>query len=424
MLIPPHSEENEKAVIAQLLFKADELSRARDEGLHANHFYGRVTQSIYESISEMYDDGDGIDPISISEHLKDKQERGFTEAEIYPILTEIQDMFFHQGEIRTYARNIIKDYNSRKIIEATQEASACAQKGDNCEALTLMSHVSLDERVADKTIYEHGQEFIADCEEGRVGHLDWWCDEWTAKLGKLSNEIVMLSAPRSTGKTALMLQAMNKNHSSGFNTPLASIEMEKRELVPRMIAHKAQISTFLMRSRGYVTPDEGKRARASLEAIKRLNYDVREHGASIEDLRLWALSKEADAFWYDNLLSINDGGKQYQSKTVMYDSFLREFREIRDKTGKPQFILCHPNSEGKIAWSTDVENFADIILHLQNIPEDGLTINGTFIAQRQDIGGKHVVGIFKKNRQGIQPVASLEFDGPTQTFNHLGWVID
>ena len=131
-------------------------------------------------------------------------------------------------------------------------------------------------------------------------------------------------------------------------------------------------------------------------------YDVREHGASIEDLRLRALSRKADAYWYDNLLSINDGGKDYQSKTVMYDSFLREFRDIRDKTGKPQFVLCHPNSEGKIAWSTDVENFADIILHLQNVPEEGMSINGHRIENRVDIQGKHVVAIFRKNRQGIQ----------------------
>jgi replicative DNA helicase len=46
------------------------------------------------------------------------------------------------------------------------------------------------------------------------------------------------------------------------------------------------------------------------------------------------------------------------------------------------------------------------------------------INRRDDINGKHVAAIFRKNRQGIQPVASLEFDGSTQTFRHLGWAID
>jgi hypothetical protein len=43
------------------------------------------------------------------------------------------------------------------------------------------------------------------------------------------------------------------------------------------------------------------------------------------------------------------------------------------------------------------------------------------VNQRQDISGKHILAIFQKNRQGISPMASLEFQGDTQTFTHLSW---
>jgi hypothetical protein len=133
---------------------------------------------------------------------------------------------------------------------------------------------------------------------------------------------------------------------------------------------------------------------------------------------------ELGAVWVDNLLCINAGGESYQSKTLMYDSFIKKFRELRNILQVPIFILAHPNAEGNIAWSKDVENIADIILYLQEVPSEGVTLkgSGTFIGQRADVGGKHLIAKFQKNRDGLQPIANLDFVGSTQTFRHLDWV--
>jgi hypothetical protein len=145
---------------------------------------------------------------------------------------------------------------------------------------------------------------------------------------------------------------------------------------------------------------------------------------SIDDIRSWAVIEHregADAIFVDNLLSISDGGKQYQSKTIMYDDFIRKFRDLRDTLKIPIIILAHPNAEGAVAWSKDVENFADIILYLFEVPPEGCSTKVGHIEKIIDIQGKHIIAQFQKNRQGISPTASLHFKGDTQTFEHIRW---
>ena len=144
---------------------------------------------------------------------------------------------------------------------------------------------------------------------------------------------------------------------------------------------------------------------------------------TIDDIRLWATSEARngiDAIFIDNLLSISDGGKNYQSKTIMYDDFIRKFRDLRDQLKIPIIILAHPNAEGQVAWSKDVENFADIILYMAEVPPTGADING-FKIEPIDGQGKHILAKFQKNRQGISPMASLRFHGGTQSFEHVRW---
>ena len=176
-----------------------------------------------------------------------------------------------------------------------------------------------------------------------------------------------------------------------------------------------------MRTRGFATEDEITRSRKANYEIKLLELCVRDKGMSIEDIRGWAIAEArhgADAIFIDNLLSINDGGSKYESKTLMYDHFIRRLRDLRDELEIPIIILAHPNMDGQVAWSRDVENFADVILFLQNVPHTGAEWNGKNIDYQ---GDGHVVAKFQKNRQGISPVASLMFNKQYQTFEHTEW---
>mgnify|MGYP002624761812 FL=1 len=269
-----------------------------------------------------------------------------------------------------------------------------------------------------------GEKFIQDCIDGKVGHCPWWCPEWTNHLGRLSTELMILHAPRSTGKTALMLQWMLHLHETKLKAPLASLEMLSSELMPRFIAQKGQVNTYRMRARGRVTEDEKTKATLANDQVKCLDLRIRDKGMSIDEIRAWAVAEAkdgADIIFIDNLLCINDGGEKFDSKTVMYDYFIRRLKALRDDLKIPIVLLAHPNDSNTVAYSKNVENFADIILFLMEVPSEGVRVSGELIHRNLDIQGTHIVAKFQKNRQGISPTASLEFMGDYQTFKHLEW---
>jgi len=105
----------------------------------------------------------------------------------------------------------------------------------------------------------------------------------------------------------------------------------------------------------------------------------------------------------------------------MYDYFIQQIIDLRNDIKIPIFLLAHPSAEGLVAYSRNIENLCDVILYLHTVPSEGIDVDGRTIMPRYDIGGDHVIAKFQKNRQGLSPVASLEFNKQTQTFKHLSW---
>ena len=163
----------------------------------------------------------------------------------------------------------------------------------------------------------------------------------------------------------------------------------------------------------------------AIDELRILNLCIRDKSMTITQICAWARSQVREGvscIMIDNLLSISDGGVRYQSKTIMYDHFIRELRNLRDSLKVPIILLAHPNEEtGRVAWSKDVENFADVILYMANVPYEGIEVNGKHIDYIDDKRGRHVLIKFQKNRQGISPWASLMFQLETQTFEHIKW---
>jgi len=418
----PHSIESEKGVLGSVLLDSNVFSGV---DLYSSDFYDRKNELLWESLSNMYKAGDVIDPLTIYQYLEKNNLMGRIGGQDY--LIELQDAALISAHSQHYASEVKRTSDLRREISILEDGLRVAYDGKSSLTTTVQDltgmELSLSSDSQELEIDELANNFIEDCAKGKVGHFGWWCNEWTRHLGKMSSDLMIFHAPRSTGKTAMMLQWIAASHQSGLRTPLASIEMLKKELAPRFIAHVGQVTTFTMRTRGHITNDEESRSREAVKNIKALNLCIRDKAMTIDDIILWATAEARngiDAIFIDNLLSISDGGKQYQSKTIMYDDFIRKFRDLRDQLKIPIIILAHPNAEGQVAWSKDVENFADIILYMAEVPPTGADINGVRV-EPIDGSGKHILAKFQKNRQGISPMASLRFYGGTQTFEHVRW---
>jgi len=423
MNTPPNSARAEEAVISIALANPQVIPEVN---LTHEEFFSRGNQLIWESIQALFNAGETVDHITVAQHL-DNQGRLDCSGGVDKFL-ELNDIDHTPQNIEGYI-DIIRDCDTRRTeISILSDGVSKAYGGEqvSSDIMGRLANLCITDGPV-LSMEEHAENFLADCKAGKVGHFHWWCADWTAKLGRITSDLIILHAPRSTGKTALMLQWIADAHKLEQRTPLASIEMLRKELAPRLIAHVGSVSTYTMRTRGYVTPDEEGKTKEAIKEIRALELCVRDQAMTIDDITKWAIREHsrdgADAIFVDNLLSISDGGKQYQSKTIMYDDFIRKFRDLRDQLKIPIIILAHPNAEGGIAWSKDVENFADIILFLKEVPAEGLNMKSTgrVLMPLDNVQGKHILAIFQKNRNGIQPVANLDFIGSTQTFKHLSW---
>ena len=414
----PNSLDAEKSLLGSILL--DPQSSFPKVTLSKEDFYDAKHKVLFQALRDMYIDNYTLDMVTMRNYLQDNKLLESVGGEKY--LLNLQDVAIVPSHVKHYQDIILDKSNLRREIKILSSAIEETYEG-NSQADKVISELSVANIQTDEPLEVMGEKFIQDCIDGKVGQFDWWCNEWTKELGKMTSELMILHAPRSTGKTALMLQWILNSHALSKRTPLASIEMLKPELLPRMIANLGEVNTYMMRVSGQPTQNQLERSREGIEQIKALELCVRDKGMSIDDIRAWAISESrngVDAIFIDNLLSISDGGKTFQSKTIMYDYFIRRLRDLRDDLRVPIILLAHPNSEGQVAWSRDVENFADVILYLEEVI-DVIDVSGRRIMKDHDIMGDHVIAKFQKRRQGKSPIASLCFNKDTQTFSHVRW---
>lgn len=426
-----YSEEFERGILGSILIEPSvTLELCSEKGITVDSFYLPAHRLLYAHFCQAYTEGSAIDLITTYNALKDSNELEkmggyiFLESLIDGTPTSAHAEFYIDGVMEKKAlRNV-----SKLCRQIKDEAEGDGAKADvivsdlQSKALSLTSTQSTE-----LSLEEHGEEFLAKCESGTAGHLPHFCSEWTNELGRLSNEIVFLHAPRSTGKTALAIQWQRVLHKTGMNVPFLSLESLKESIVPRYIAQEAQVNTLNMK-RGNTPPYSSKyaEAREALKRLKEMNLTVRDGSMTIEQIMAFAkLHKNAgaDGIIIDNLLCIGSN-KEFESRTKMYIYFLEHIRKIRNAVNIPIIILAHPNEDGKIAWARDVENLADVIMYLYSVEEmrqkNPKAFEASGITDRWlGEGHAHICCKIQKNRDGELPRLQLDFDKEHQTFHPI-----
>tara|TARA_X000001382_G_scaffold22695_1_gene13782 strand:- start:2209 stop:3486 length:1278 start_codon:yes stop_codon:yes gene_type:complete len=419
----PHSDEAERGFLGSVLLDSTRLDK--NSYLESDWFYETKHQTLFKTLKEMKQQLLTMDAVTIFNYLNDKDMLKKIGGAEY--LLELQEGEIIPNHSNHYAAIIREKYILRSEIDIYSDGIRSCYNGESASESIVGRLIGTSEEEEKELSFDDlGEKFIQDCETNNTGHFAWPFDEWTNRLGKVKQDLILISAPRSTGKTAFAIQHMIHAHKNKQRVPFCSIEMLKEELLPRYIAVYGQLNTLMMKTRpSGCTTDESNRAREAMKGLKELELVIRDKSMNISDIKGYCIREwrdKADAFFIDNLLTISDGGKQYQSKTIMYDDFIRNLLDLRNITKVPLFLLCHPNEETlRVSWSKDVENLADQIILLYTVPEEGIRIQNKTIMPRYDIQGTHVVARWQKNRNGESPIASLDFIKEHQTYKHLNW---
>ena len=265
-LVPPQNLEAEEAVLGSILLEQDSIISVM-EFLVPDDFYRVAHQLIFAAMIELNQNSEAIDPITVSEKLRQKNqiENVGGEANIIELLDKVPTAV----NVEFYTQIVLEKSTRRKLIKtstnivknAYQEDETIANVLDTAERDILSvsegrnkagfipirdvlhdAYASLEERSKN-----NGE--VTGIATGYIG-----LDRMTS--GFHADELIILAARPSVGKTAFVLN-IAKNVAVNLNETVAifSLEMGAESLVERIICSHASINAGHLKT-GKLTDEE------------------------------------------------------------------------------------------------------------------------------------------------------------------------
>ena len=265
-LVPPQNLEAEEAVLGSILLEQDSIISVM-EFLVPDDFYRVAHQLIFAAMIELNQNSEAIDPITVSEKLRQKNQIDNVGGEAGII--ELLDKVPTAANVEFYTQIVLEKSTRRKLIKtstnivknAYQEDETIANVLDTAERDILSvsegrnkagfipirdvlhdAYESLEERSKN-----NGE--VTGIATGYIG-----LDRMTSGLH--AEELIILAARPSVGKTAFVLN-IAKNVAVNLNETVAifSLEMGAESLVERIICSHASINAGHLKT-GKLTDEE------------------------------------------------------------------------------------------------------------------------------------------------------------------------
>ncbi|HEV2803313.1 MAG TPA: replicative DNA helicase [Chthoniobacterales bacterium] len=250
----PHSIEAEQGVLGSMLISPREIIAECVEKINENYFYVPAHQTIYTVLVELWNAGQGIDLITFTQVLRDRNllETVGGASAVTSLFT-----FVPTAANVTYYLEIVRDkYILRQIIAAcTESVRRSFEEQDEVHGLLDEVEQKIFSVGEDRfkgqvlTMKDQVMEAIEAIEQlyERRGGITGIATGF-AELDRMTNglhegEMIVIAARPSMGKTAL---AMNIAEHVAINEKLPvavfSLEMSSQQLVQRLLCSRARVN--------------------------------------------------------------------------------------------------------------------------------------------------------------------------------------
>ncbi len=257
--LPPQSIDAEQSLLGCLMLDKNAIIKVGDF-LTPSDFYKEIHQDIYQAVLILFEKGEPIDLLSVSNRLKEKGHLEKVGGHGY--LTELINSVPTASHVLSYAKIVQRKRILRDLIDASQEINlmgyeeaedidslldraekrifSIAQKGLTQTFLPVKS--SLDEaweRIDHLSQHKKGLRGLA------TGFTE--LDNILAGLQK--SDLIILAARPSLGKSALGIN-MASNIAVNQKIPVGifSLEMSRDQVVDRLIASQSGVDLWKLRT--------------------------------------------------------------------------------------------------------------------------------------------------------------------------------
>ena len=256
--IPPQNLEAEYAVLGAMLIEKEAIAKVT-EFLRAGDFYREANRLIFDAMMELYNKGEAIDMVTVTEHLRkqDKLERVGGIAYITSLANAVPTAanVVHHGKI-VEEKSILRHL----INSATQIAGMGYEDSEDVEDILDKAEKSIMEVSGRKisgdftsikdVVYKAFDkiEHLFQSKGAITGLPSGFKDLDKLTAGLQPSDLILIAARPSMGKTAFTLNiATNVALRSKKPVAFFSLEMSKEQLVQRILCSEAAIDSQKLR---------------------------------------------------------------------------------------------------------------------------------------------------------------------------------
>ncbi|MBM7557606.1 replicative DNA helicase [Halanaerobacter jeridensis] len=257
--VPPSSEEAEKSTLGSMLLDREAIPTAV-ESLEPEDFYWQKHATIYNAICQLFDKGDPVDLVTLSEKLREEDKLEEIGGASY--ITSVVNSVPTAANIKHYAEIVEEKSILRRLIKTSNQISKLGYK-DEGEVDDLLDQAeSLIFEVSEKRSVKEFSgikdvlmdtfddlEELHETQEDVTGVPTGFRDLDKMTSGFQESDLIIIAARPSMGKTALALN-IGQYAAVEEDTSVAifSLEMSKSQLVQRMLCSEAQVNSHRLRT--------------------------------------------------------------------------------------------------------------------------------------------------------------------------------
>ena len=316
----PYSLSAEKAVLGCLLINKEAIHRTI-HSLSINAFYNEAHKIIYSAICNMFESGQIVDSVTITDYLK-KNKTLKNVGDSYYITGLVEDAPSSEN-VDHYSEIVKQKYTLRTIINTAIEMSTEAynEEHDPIEILDqaekrifeLSQETERGEFVSINPILEEVlKEWGTKTDTGLFGIPSGFIDLDEKLSGFQKSDLIILAGRPSMGKTALCLSiARNVAVEHNKKVGIFSLEMSKKQLGERLISSESRINSHKIKTSQLPKDDWRKLSTAANSLSKSKIFIDDSPGLNVMELRAKArqlkAEKKIDILIVDYIQLLNAG---------------------------------------------------------------------------------------------------------------------
>ncbi len=426
----PYAAEAEVSVLGGMLIDADAVAKAV-EVVEDSMFYREANRRIFRAMARLFQRGEVIDPVTVSEELKQTDELDAVGGLAY--LAELLDAVPTAANVDYHARIIRQRAIQRRLIDTSTEIIR-----DAYEPGVRTVEQLLDE--AEQKIFQVAQlhdregfvwikkllygaferiEKLQEAKGGITGVPTGFYDLDQKTGGFQKSDLVIVAARPSMGKTALTI-GMSLHAAISHQVPVAifSLEMSREQLVQRMLCSEGLVDLSRL-LRGRLEDDDYVRLAQAAGHLNAAPLWIDDSG-SLTMLEMRAKARRLKADVPDLGLIMVDyiqlmHGPQAESRQQEVSAISRNLKALSKELNVPIIALSqlsrapeqradHRPQLSDLRESGSIEQDADLVMFLYR-PEYYL---GDLEAREQELVGRAEL-IIGKQRNGPTGTVELFF---------------